>query len=492
MIKYGILLVIGTYVCVASALPSPCTCTRNYLPVCGSDGKTYSNECMLNCARLDNRDLTGVPGKCQEPCVCTFIYKPVCGSDGETYSNECVLRCKVAEKPNLTVKHDGECKRSKRSCICPAIYKPVTGPDGKVYSNECHMNCALDSKKPTDTVPVSAGCACTFNYSPVCGTDGKTYPNECALNCETANNPSLAVASQGECKKEEVKVATPSCICTDDYTPVCGTDGKTYPNECSLNCETANNPSLAVASQGGCKKEEVKVATPSCICTEDYAPVCGTDGNTYSNECRLNCATVNDPTLAVDRQGKCEDTDCICTTDYSPVCGTDGNTYSNECRLNCASADDPTLAVDRQGRCEDSDCICTAIYAPVCGTDGKTYSNECQLNCASAKDPSLAVKHQGQCKSAAPVCPCTKELRETCGTDGVTYANPCLLKCAARSNSKIQVDHEGPCDVPARNTRDSCTCTRELLQVCGDNGKTYNNPCLAECAGTTVRRYGSC
>ena len=49
----------------------------------------------------------------------------------------------------------------------------------------------------------------------------------------------------------------PTCqcneICTADYTPVCGSDGKTYPNECGLEveaCKTGKN--LTVVKQGEC------------------------------------------------------------------------------------------------------------------------------------------------------------------------------------------------------------------------------------------------
>ena len=46
------------------------------------------------------------------PKHCPENYKPVCGTDGKTYSNECKLKVEACYTHNhdLKVKHDGECK----------------------------------------------------------------------------------------------------------------------------------------------------------------------------------------------------------------------------------------------------------------------------------------------------------------------------------------------------------------------------------------------
>ena len=44
---------------------------------------------------------------------------------------------------------------------------------------------------------------CTKIYLPVCGTNGKTYGNECTLKAEACSNPSeqISIAYEGECKR---------------------------------------------------------------------------------------------------------------------------------------------------------------------------------------------------------------------------------------------------------------------------------------------------
>jgi len=197
-----------------------------YMPVCGADGKIYSNACEANCAGTTVvKDLpeSGTEADCatgaavnswtsmNHGCICPMNYMPVCGADGKIYNNACNAKCAgttvVKDLPETGTEADcatGAAVNSWTSmnhgCICPMNYMPVCGADGKIYNNACNAKCAgttvVKDLPETGTeadcatgaavnflTSMNHGCICPMNYMPVCGADGKIYNNACEAKC---------------------------------------------------------------------------------------------------------------------------------------------------------------------------------------------------------------------------------------------------------------------------------------------------------------------
>ena len=193
--------------------------------------------------------------------------------------------------------------------------------------------------------------------------------------------------------------------------------------------------------------------------------------------------------------GICTDILSACPTNIDPVCGCDGTTYNFVLRRRCRRGRSGRGACPAGAACggaaggtcdsgefckpADGDCaagaagICTLvplilpqISAPVCGCDGVTYDNACLAAAAST-----GVSSTGACEL---VCG---------GASGVTCPTDQFCK---KADGSCDAAAEGICQLTPTD------CPAVVDPVCGCDGITYSNPCLADAAGVTIAHAGPC
>jgi hypothetical protein len=200
--------------------------------------------------------------------------------------------------------------------------------------------------------------------------------------CNASNEKAL-------CALAEANIAL-ACMACPAGTDLVG-------NDCEyLKCDVSTGCKNVVVPLGECKPMKCNAKNEKDLCAIDAIdialkclPKCPPGSELVGKSCEtLKCGVSTGCKNVVLPLGECKPTSPVCPAVFAPVCGVDGKTYSNECELKAKK-----VKLDYKGECKTSPVVCPAVVAPVCGVDGKTYSNECELNAKNVK-----IQFKGECK----------------------------------------------------------------------------------------------
>jgi hypothetical protein len=389
----------------------------------------------------------------------------------------------IPSVPGLTVpEHSHSYMKQGYNGQCPIQDEEVCGINNITYQNECFLARAGVAKA------YDGWCINGQNMQAPVQVNNTTTTGAPVTN-PTSNPTQITVATGGSqliitkwWRNPDNGYLTPGenyigCPCNDSLLPVCGSNGMTYANMCRAEC--AN---VKAVKYGECGDYNYTWPGPrSCLCSfevDTSNAVCGVNSRTYENKCVAAC--VNTPLKG---GGFC-DTNCNCGHYFLPVCGRDGATYDNSCKLDCKG-----VSKLHDGICSEASIdkcfFCEGNIKKVCGNDGITYDNECYMKCRGA-----TRKSEGACPLApGQACICPDVNLPVCGIDEQTYKNECEMNCkgVAKLGNKACYLYKREQNSCKNKCRDSA-----YSPVCGGNGQTYNNSCDAQCGGISVASNGPC
>lgn len=185
-------------------------------------------------------------------------------------------------------------------------------------------------------------------------------------------------------------IPEPTCLCSSIYEPVCGDDGQTYSNSCRAMCANLAEGSW---TRGECGKKPPSPVKPTEFCGHIFDCVdIGSPAN-HNKQGVPSCGWCQLGTESGQGMGLLCLEGTLGNCSASKACA--GN-WVHDASLCPSGYPVLTTAVPtpHETSRDESPCLCSSIYDPVCDADNRTHSNSCWARCSGLSEANWT---QGQC-----------------------------------------------------------------------------------------------